>query len=69
MTYSEAYKDQRHVFLNPYQISFTMNLFGLDPDAENDKIRMIYRTEIQDSVLQQYDDARTAFFQMCVHEC
>ena len=29
---------------------------------------MIYRTEIQDSVLQQYDDARTAFFQMCVHE-
>ena len=67
MAYSEAYKDLRHLFLNPYQLSFTMNLFGLDPDAD-DKLRMIYRTEIQDSVLQQYDDARTAFFQMCVHE-
>ena len=67
MAYSEAYKDLRQIFLNPYQLSFTMNLFGLDPDAD-DKLRMIYRTEIQDSVLQQYDDARTAFFQMCVHE-
>ena len=67
MAYSEAYKDQRQIFLNPYQLSFTMNLFGLDPDAD-DKLRMIYRTEIQESVLRQYDDARTAFFQMCVHE-
>ena len=49
-------------------LSFIKNLFGLDPDVEEGPLRTIYRTEIQDSVIQQYDDARTAFFQMCVHE-
>ena len=68
MAYSEDYKDERHTFLNPYQLSFTKNLFGLDSDVDEDPLRMIYRKEIQDSVLRQYDDARTAFFQMCVHE-
>ena len=67
MAYSEDYKDERHTFLNPYQLSFTKNLFGLDPDADEDPLRTIYRTEIQDSVIQQYDDARTTSFQMCVH--